>query len=249
MAAAGSINWKLSAALVLGSNIGTTIDAVLSSIGASTNAKRAAAVHVGFNICGTIIAVICFNPFLSLVDLIVPGTPESNITNHIAMLHTVFNILSAIIILSRSLKTFLFLLMKTTLQFMCFFPKEVHRMINLLETGTYFQALFMSVLFLEAVINVCCIPNLFLRDYKLLTKMLTVLFNLAGFALLVVLTTGINAFIFSRDIPYPSILLLENAEYSLVYILANFAFLVFLGIGEIRYRKNQRCKGCRQERY
>ena len=99
MAAAGSINWKLSAALVLGSNIGTTIDAVLSSIGASTNAKRAAAVHVGFNICGTIIAIICFNPFLSLVDLIVPGTPESNITNHIAMLHTVFNTCSTFIFL------------------------------------------------------------------------------------------------------------------------------------------------------
>ncbi len=99
MAAAGSINWKLSAVLVLGSNIGTTIDAVLSSIGASTNAKRAAAVHVGFNICGTIIAIICFNPFLSLVDLIVPGTPESNITNHIAMLHTVFNTCSTIIFL------------------------------------------------------------------------------------------------------------------------------------------------------
>lgn len=99
MAAAGSINWKLSAALVLGSNIGTTIDAVLSSIGASTNAKRAAAVHVGFNICGTIIAIICFNPFLSLVDLIVPGTPESNITNHIAMIHTVFNTCSTLIFL------------------------------------------------------------------------------------------------------------------------------------------------------
>ena len=99
MAAAGSINWKLSAALVLGSNIGTTIDAVLSSIGASTNAKRAAAVHVGFNICGTIIAIICFNPFLSLVDLIVPGTPESNITNHIAMLHTVFNTCATLIFL------------------------------------------------------------------------------------------------------------------------------------------------------
>ena len=99
MAAAGSINWKLSAALVLGSNIGTTIDAVLSSIGASTNAKRAAAVHVGFNICGTIIAIICFNPFLSLVDLFVPGTPESNITNHIAMLHTVFNTCSTLIFL------------------------------------------------------------------------------------------------------------------------------------------------------
>ena len=99
MAATGTLNWPLSAALVLGSNIGTTIDAVLSSIGASTNAKRAAAVHVGFNICGTILAIICFNPFLKLVDLVVPGTPQSNITNHIAMLHTIFNTCSTIIFL------------------------------------------------------------------------------------------------------------------------------------------------------
>ena len=62
-------------------------------------------------------------------------------------------------------------------------------MINLLETGTYIQALFMSVLFLEAVINICCVPNLFLRDFKPLTKVFTALFNLAGFALLVILTT------------------------------------------------------------
>ena len=88
MAASGSLNWDLSAALVLGSNIGTTIDAVLSSISASTNAKRAAAVHVGFNIAGTIIAVILFKPFLALVDFIIPGNPEADITTHIAMLHS-----------------------------------------------------------------------------------------------------------------------------------------------------------------
>lgn len=97
MAASGSINWTLSAALILGSNIGTTIDAVLSSLGASTNAKRAAAVHVAFNICGTVIAIIFFNPFLKIVDLIVPGSPDSNITNHIAMLHTIFNTCATII--------------------------------------------------------------------------------------------------------------------------------------------------------
>jgi phosphate:Na+ symporter len=99
MAASGSLNWELSAALVLGSNIGTTIDAVLSSIGASTNAKRAAAVHVGFNIVGTIIAVILFKPFLALVDFIIPGNPEADITPHIAMLHTVFNTCATLIFL------------------------------------------------------------------------------------------------------------------------------------------------------
>ena len=96
MAAKGSIGWELSAALVLGSNIGTTIDAVLSSLNASANAKRAAFVHVSFNICGTIIALILFKPFLHLVDLFVPS---GNITTRIAMLHTVFNLFATILFL------------------------------------------------------------------------------------------------------------------------------------------------------
>lgn len=99
MAAKGAIGWELSAALVLGSNIGTTIDAVLSSLNASTNAKRAAFVHVAFNICGTIIALIFFKPFLRFVDLLVPKIPGENLTTHIAMLHTVFNLFTTILFL------------------------------------------------------------------------------------------------------------------------------------------------------
>ncbi len=99
MAYNGSLSWQLSAAIVLGSNIGSTIDAVLSAANASTNAKRAAAVHVGFNVIGTIIVLCIFKPFLGLIDLIVPGTPQENITNHIAMLHTIFNCCATIIFL------------------------------------------------------------------------------------------------------------------------------------------------------
>ena len=96
MAATGSLSWELSASLVLGSNIGTTIDAVLSSLGASTNAKRTALVHVLFNVLGTFLALCFFRPLLNLVDLIVP---TGNITTRIAMLHTVFNVCSAIVFL------------------------------------------------------------------------------------------------------------------------------------------------------
>lgn len=92
MSANGSLPWSLGAAMVLGSNIGSTVDAVMSSFGASVNAKRTAAVHVGFNVAGTLLALIFFHPFLKLIDVIVPGTPAENITTHIAMLHTVFNI-------------------------------------------------------------------------------------------------------------------------------------------------------------
>ncbi len=99
MAANGSLSWELSASLVLGSNIGSTIDAVMSAMGATTNAKRTALVHVGFNTAGTLIILCFFKPFLALVDAIVPGSPESAITTHIAMLHTIFNLLATLIFL------------------------------------------------------------------------------------------------------------------------------------------------------
>ncbi len=99
MAANGSLSWELSAAIVLGSNIGSTIDAVMSSWGASTNAKRAAFVHVAFNVTGTLIVLCLFKPFLSLIDLIVPGSPYDNITTNISMLHTVFNLSATILFL------------------------------------------------------------------------------------------------------------------------------------------------------
>lgn len=96
----GLLPWEFAAAMILGSNIGTTIDAVIASIGTKVNARRAALVHVLFNVTGTIIAVILFKPLLALVDFIIPGpiTNES-ITTHIAMLHTVFNISNTLIFL------------------------------------------------------------------------------------------------------------------------------------------------------
>ena len=99
MAANGSLAWELAAAIVLGSNIGSTVDAVMSSFGASVNARRTAAVHVAFNVCGTALALCFFRPFLALVDAIVPLEPQKNITAHIAMLHTIFNISAAILFL------------------------------------------------------------------------------------------------------------------------------------------------------
>ncbi len=99
MAANGSLSWELSAAIVLGSNIGSTIDAVMSSFGASVNAKRTAFVHVSFNVVGTLVALCFFVPFLELVDLIVPLSPVDNITTHIAMLHTVFNCCATLLFL------------------------------------------------------------------------------------------------------------------------------------------------------
>ncbi|MBQ0051872.1 MAG: Na/Pi cotransporter family protein [Treponema sp.] len=97
MASNGTLSWELSASIVLGSNIGSTVDAVMSSFGASVNARRTAFVHVGFNVTGTLIALLIFKPFLKLIDFIVPLAPAENITTHIAMLHTIFNICATVL--------------------------------------------------------------------------------------------------------------------------------------------------------
>jgi phosphate:Na+ symporter len=94
----GMINFPMAAAMVLGANIGTTIDAFLASIGTRAAARRAAWVHILFNVIGTVWAVALFVPFLKLIDLMTPGEPVgAGATTHLAMLHTVFNTINTIL--------------------------------------------------------------------------------------------------------------------------------------------------------
>lgn len=99
MAYNGLVSWELAAVMTLGSNIGSTIDAVLAAWGASADSKRAAFIHVFFNLTGTLLALILFRPFLSLVVMLTPGGAESNIAIRISMMHTVFKVLSTVIML------------------------------------------------------------------------------------------------------------------------------------------------------
>ncbi len=73
MAYNGWLGIEASAAMILGSSIGTTITAYLASIGTSTTAKRAAWAHILFNVFGSLLALIFFRPLLLLVNWIVPG--------------------------------------------------------------------------------------------------------------------------------------------------------------------------------
>ena len=96
----GMLGWEFAAAMVLGSNIGTTIDAILAAIGTKLNARRAATVHVLFNVAGTVLALIFFHPFIKLVEFVVPGELDlESITLHLAMLHTIFNTVNTLIFL------------------------------------------------------------------------------------------------------------------------------------------------------
>jgi phosphate:Na+ symporter len=94
LAVEGVISFEMAAGLVLGANIGTTLDAFLASIGARTAARRTAMIHILFNVLGTIWAVILFKPFLAVVNLLAGG---STIAQHIAMMHTIFNVVNAAI--------------------------------------------------------------------------------------------------------------------------------------------------------
>ena len=108
LASVGLIDYPTGVALVLGQNIGTTITAVLATLGASTNAKRAALVHCLFNIFGVIYMFFLFPYYIKLVDIIVGfmniGDPNLvvdnkyvNISFYIAAAHTMFNIINVIV--------------------------------------------------------------------------------------------------------------------------------------------------------
>ncbi|MCL1815207.1 MAG: Na/Pi cotransporter family protein [Treponema sp.] len=88
------INYEMAAAMILGANIGTTIDAVLASIRGKPTAKQTALAFVLFKMIGTTWALILFYPLLSLVNFITPGT---DITNRLAMFHTIFNTFNTIL--------------------------------------------------------------------------------------------------------------------------------------------------------
>ena len=98
MAFSGWIDFQTAAAIVLGENIGTTATAYIASIGTNVNARRASRAHTVFNLFGVLWMGFLFRPFLSLVDLMVPGAPtDGAITAHLAMFHTLFNIANTVI--------------------------------------------------------------------------------------------------------------------------------------------------------
>lgn len=95
LAMAGVVNWQSAIFITLGQNIGTCITAILSSVGASKTAKRAAAIHLFFNSIGAII----FGVILFIVFRIQPDFAASNISStQISMFHTVFNLTNTIIL-------------------------------------------------------------------------------------------------------------------------------------------------------
>lgn len=69
----GVISYETAAALVLGENIGTTVTAFLASLGATTNARRAAYFHVIFNLVGVFWITLIFPWYIQFVQFVIDG--------------------------------------------------------------------------------------------------------------------------------------------------------------------------------
>ena len=84
--------------ILFGDNIGTTITALLASIGQSKNAKRTAIAHSTFNITGTILFLLLIRPLAAFVQWISPKGDELDIiSRQIANAHTTFNVACTLI--------------------------------------------------------------------------------------------------------------------------------------------------------
>lgn len=93
----GGVSYAAAIPIIMGQNIGTCITAIMSSVGASKNAKRAAVVHLLFNIIGTTIFMVVFYSVNSVVHFEFLG--EAANKAGIAVVHTVFNVAATILLL------------------------------------------------------------------------------------------------------------------------------------------------------
>ncbi len=96
----GQVSMGAAIPIIMGQNIGTCITAILSSFGTNRNAKRAALVHLSFNIIGT---VVCLGAF-SVVDLVFSPALFDEAASYagIAVAHSVFNVLCTLLLLPMS---------------------------------------------------------------------------------------------------------------------------------------------------
>ena len=95
LAAQGLIDYRTAVALVLGENVGTTITAILATLNANVNAKRAAYAHTIINVIGVIWVTALFPFFLQFLSMI--SNPDKNMTVAIATAHTTFNVANVLL--------------------------------------------------------------------------------------------------------------------------------------------------------
>ncbi len=97
LCATGAVSYATAIPIIMGQNIGTCVTALISSIGASKNAKRAACIHLYFNIIGTVLFMVVFYSINAFVPFVFLGDAAS--PAGIAVVHSCFNIAATCLLL------------------------------------------------------------------------------------------------------------------------------------------------------
>lgn len=92
----GAVPFSTALPIIMGQNIGTCVTALLSSIGANKNAKRASMIHLYFNLIGTVIFMVVFYSLNSVVHFAFMNSSAN--AAGIAVLHSLFNVGCAILL-------------------------------------------------------------------------------------------------------------------------------------------------------
>lgn len=100
LASTGQVSYGAAMPIIMGQNIGTCATALLSSFGATKNARRAAVVHLSFNILGTVILLLAYLPVSLFLKPPLLDEPASLFG--IALTHSAFNILCTVLLLPTS---------------------------------------------------------------------------------------------------------------------------------------------------
>ena len=92
----GVVNWKSAVFITLGQNIGTCVTALLSSVSSGRNGKRAAMIHLSFNVCGAAI----FGVIMYILFAVFPEWGMSTMSSvEISVFHTVFNVTCTLLLI------------------------------------------------------------------------------------------------------------------------------------------------------
>ena len=97
LCATGAVPFATAIPIIMGQNIGTCVTALLSSVGAGKNAKRAALVHLYFNVIGTAVFMIIFYTLNAFLDFTFMHNPAN--AAGIAVIHSLFNIGATLLLL------------------------------------------------------------------------------------------------------------------------------------------------------
>ena len=100
LSATGAVTYAAAIPIIMGQNIGTCVTALLSSFGTNKNAKRAAIVHLSFNVIGTVVWLSVFSLVSALFEPAVLGAPATYLG--IAVCHSLFNTLCTALLLPQS---------------------------------------------------------------------------------------------------------------------------------------------------